>query len=78
MTASAPSIDSTLKAGTTWARSGMWALARIAVGTSALPKSPPTSFSSASQQAPQKPSRELAGEPVDAADAERDRARLWD
>ena len=56
MTASAPSIDSTLKAGTTWARSGMWALARIAVGTIALPKSPPASFSSASQEAPQKPS----------------------
>jgi len=28
----------------------------IAVGTSALPKRPPTSFSSASQEAPQKPS----------------------
>ncbi len=34
----------------------MWALARIAVGTTALLKKPPTSFSSASQQAPQKPS----------------------
>ena len=56
VTASWPSIDSTLKAGTTWARSGMWALASSAVGSTALPKRPPTSFSSASQQAPQKPS----------------------
>jgi hypothetical protein len=34
----------------------MWALARIAVGTTALLKKPPTSFSSASQEAPQKSS----------------------
>ena len=34
----------------------MWALARSAVGSTALPKKPPTSFSSASQEEPQKPS----------------------
>ena len=56
VTTSVPSIDSTLKAGTTLARSGMWALARIALGSTALPKRPPASFSSASQEAPQKPS----------------------
>ena len=56
VTTSCPSIDSTLKAGTTCARSGMWALARIAVGSTALLKKPPTSFSSASQEEPQKPS----------------------
>ena len=56
VSASAPSIDSTLKAGTTSARSGMWALASSALGSTALAKRPPTSFSSASQQAPQKPS----------------------
>ena len=56
MSASVPSIDSTLKAGTTFARSGMWALASSAVGSTALAKRPPTSFSSASQLAPQNPS----------------------
>ena len=34
----------------------MCALARIAVGSTALLKRPPTSFSSASQEEPQKPS----------------------
>ena len=51
----------------------MCALASSAVGSTALLKRPPTSFSSASQEEPQKPSAELAGEAVDAADAERHR-----
>ena len=45
-----------VEGGNDLARSGMWALARIAVGSTALSKRPPTSCSSASQQAPQKPS----------------------
>ena len=47
------SIDSTLNAGTTWARSGMWALASTACGSTALLKRPPSSSSSASQEEPQ-------------------------
>ena len=65
------SIDSTLKTGTTLARSGMWDLIKAAPGRTALRPKPPASRSSASQLAPQNPSVELPRDPVGAAGAER-------
>jgi hypothetical protein len=50
------SIDSTLKIGTTVARSGMWAFTSVAPGTIAFRPNPPSRRSSASQNAPQNPS----------------------
>jgi hypothetical protein len=50
------SIDSTLKGGITLARSGTCDLASTAPGSTAFENSPPSSRSSASQEAPQKPS----------------------
>ena len=50
------SIDSTLNGGITLARSGTCDLASTAPGDTAFEKRPPSSCSSASQEAPQKPS----------------------
>jgi hypothetical protein len=55
-TRSSRSIDSTLKIGTTFARSGMWALASTARGSTVFENRPPSSCSSASHDAPQNPS----------------------
>ena len=49
------STDSTSNTGTTVARSGMCALASTALGSTALRPKPPSSCSSASQEAPKKP-----------------------
>ncbi len=74
VTTSWPSIDSTLKAGTTWARSGMCALAKHRGRHHGLAEEPADLlFAGVAGGAPEALDQ-LPGEPVDAADAERDGA----